>query len=248
MSKTTGSDFIAAATKVMVGADVSADRLPDLDSIGRRPAHFVGIKAPMFSFTRLLGADPVLGVEMASTGEVACFGRDKYEAFLKSLLSTGFELPEKNILLSVQERYQGEIVHAAHDLAEMGYSLFATRRTHAFLEAHDIPSTRVAYPSEAEDGAAMPNAVEMLKDGNMHLVINLPNQFSEALNDNYMIRRTAMDFSVPLLTNINLATLFTGAMARHKQNPMEGLKADSLFDYYASEDESEAWTSPQEFH
>eukprot|EP00937_MAST-01D_sp_MAST-1D-sp2_P003269 g3269.t1 len=251
VSKTTGSDFIQAATKVMVDADTSADNLPGLPTIMDparvRPAHFVGIKAPMFSYKRLAGADPVLGVEMASTGEVACFGRDKYEAFLKSLVSTGFELPNKNILLSMQERYREEMVHSAHKLAALGYSLYTTKATHEFLDSHDIPSTLVGFPTD-EDQAGLPNAMEMLKDGNIHLVINLPNQHTTRGEDNYLIRRTAMDFSIPLLTNVKLATLFTDAMGEHKENPMVGLKADSLFDYYAGEDESDAWSSPNEFH
>jgi carbamoyl-phosphate synthase (ammonia) len=100
VSKTVGSDFIAAATKAMVGADTSGDNLPDLSS-APRPTGFVGIKSPMFSFTRLRGADPVLGVEMASTGEVACFGEDMHEAFLKSMIASNFKLPEKAILVSV---------------------------------------------------------------------------------------------------------------------------------------------------
>ena len=104
VSKTMGVDFIEAATRAMVGVETASMNLPTLET-RNRPANFVGVKAPMFSFTRLRGSDPVLGVEMASTGEVACFGSSKEEAFMKALLSTGFKLPEKNILMSVYNRF-----------------------------------------------------------------------------------------------------------------------------------------------
>merc|ERR1711865_1175438 len=110
VSKTMGVDFIEAATRAMVNEDTSDMDLPTLET-RNRPNGYVGVKAPMFSFTRLRGADPVLGVEMASTGEVACFGADKHEAFLKALMSTGFKLPEKNILVSVQDSLQDDMVH-----------------------------------------------------------------------------------------------------------------------------------------
>jgi carbamoyl-phosphate synthase (ammonia) len=248
VSKTTGSDFIAAATKVMIDADISNDNLPDLDSLGKRPANFVGIKAPMFSYKRLPGADPVLGVEMASTGEVACFGRDIHEAFLKSLISTGnFDLPKKNILLSVQERFREKMVHAAYQLHDTGYSLFCTKETHEFLTSHNVPCTRVDFPMDGED-TEFANCETMIKEGAIDLVINLPNQHSMQGENNYRIRRTAMDFSVPLLTNIMLAQLFAESMAIHKDDPMIGLKSDSLFDYYNSEKPEDTWTGENEFH
>merc|ERR1712157_448223 len=128
VSKTMGCDFIEAATKAMVGEDTSDMNLPTLDT-RNRPSGYVGVKAPMFSFTRLRGSDPVLGVEMASTGEVACYGANKNEAFLKSLLATGFKMPEKNILICVQASLLDGMTHAAWQLHEVGYKLFATRTT-----------------------------------------------------------------------------------------------------------------------
>jgi carbamoyl-phosphate synthase (ammonia) len=141
VSKTVGSDFIQAATRVMLGLDVTQDRsLPGIDS-APRPSNFVGIKAPMFSFTRLRGADPVLGVEMASTGEVACFGADRHEAFLKSLVATNFELPKTSILVSAQEQYLHDTVHSMYKLKSLGFKLFATPATSEFLTKHGIENT-----------------------------------------------------------------------------------------------------------
>merc|ERR1719326_2762646 len=113
-----GVDFIEAATKVMMGADCKDMNLPALGETGR-PSGYVGCKAPMFSFTRLRGADPILGVEMASTGEVACFGADKHEAFLKALLATRFKLPNKTIMISLQQQYRDEFIHSAYKLQEL---------------------------------------------------------------------------------------------------------------------------------
>merc|ERR1711968_14229 len=113
-----GVDFIEAATKVMMAEQYSDMNLPQLGE-RNRPAGYVGCKSPMFSFTRLRGADPVLGVEMASTGEVACFGENVHEAFLKALISTGFKIPEKNILLSVQESLQDDVIHSVYVLNRM---------------------------------------------------------------------------------------------------------------------------------
>ena len=147
VSKTMGVDFIEAATKAMVGEDTSDMNLPTLDTTDR-PKGYVGVKAPMFSFTRLRGSDPVLGVEMASTGEVACFGASKEEAFLKALLSTGFKMPKKNILVSVQGELQDEFTHCAYQLHELGYQLYATRATAEILEKNRVPCKVVAYPTE----------------------------------------------------------------------------------------------------
>jgi len=124
---------------VMLGLDVSRDNLPGLES-AMRPTRFVGIKSPMFSFTRLRGADPVLGVEMASTGEVACFGENKHEAFLKALLASNFELPKEGILLSAQADFLPEVTHAAFKLHTLGYKLYATPETAAFLAERGIPN------------------------------------------------------------------------------------------------------------
>ncbi|RLN44376.1 hypothetical protein BBI17_000937, partial [Phytophthora kernoviae] len=244
VSKTTGADFIRAATKVMVGESTEKDNLPALHG-PKRPEGFVGIKSPMFSYTRLGGADPLLGVEMASTGEVACFGKNRHEAFLKALISSNFKLPEKNILLSMQDTYSEEFVHAAYKMHELGYNLYTTEKTHAFLKKYDVPSTKVDFPL---DGESENNALSLIKDGKIDLVVNLPNNHSKRVEDNYLIRRTAVDFSIPLLTNISLVELFVEAMAVHKNQPLLGLEPDSLFDYYKAEKDEDAWTNPHEFH
>ncbi|EQC33624.1 carbamoyl-phosphate synthase (ammonia) [Saprolegnia diclina VS20] len=244
VSKTVGADFISAATKVMVGADTSKDNLPGLfDPI--RPQEYVGIKSPMFSYTRLGGADPLLGVEMASTGEVACFGKTKHEAFLKALLSSNFKLPKKNVLLSMQDKVSPDFVHHAHDLVNLGYTLHATEKTHAFLAKYNVPSVKLAFPLDEE--SAEENVLNYIKEGKIDLVINLPTSDSKRLKDNYLIRRTAADFSIPLLTNVSLVKLFVESMRIHREKPLLGLESSSLFDYYDSEDEK-PWTAPNEFH
>jgi carbamoyl-phosphate synthase (ammonia) len=245
VSKTTGADFIRAATKVMVGESTKGDNLPALRG-PQRPKGFVGIKSPMFSYTRLGGADPLLGVEMASTGEVACFGKNRSEAFLKALISSNFKLPKENILLSMQDKFSEDFVHAAYKMHELGYKLFTTEKTHEFLKKYDVPSTKLDFPG---DDDSEQNVLNYLKDGKIDLVVNLPNSESKQIENNYLIRRTAVDFSIPLLTNISLVKLFVEAMAVHKKKPLLGLDADSLFDYYEHENrQKKAWTDPHEFH
>jgi len=249
VSKTVGADFIQAATKIMMGIDVSNDKtLPGLDT-APRPNNFVGIKAPMFSFTRLRGADPVLGVEMASTGEVACFGADKHEAFLKSLVATNFELPKNSILISAQEQYLHDLVHSVYKLKKLGYTLYATPATSQFLTNHGIENTLLNYPSSSSaDDLANSPLLNVIRDGNIDLVINLPNAKSTKNEFNYLVRRTAVDYAIPLLTNAKLVTMFADAMEKHTKEPMVGLVPSSLFEYYKKEKASDAWTSPSEFH
>ncbi|DBA02545.1 TPA: hypothetical protein N0F65_011017 [Lagenidium giganteum] len=244
VSKTVGADFIQAATKVMVGEPTETDNLPQLFG-PKHPKNYVGIKSPMFSYTRLGGADPLIGVEMASTGEVACFGKNKHEAFLKALISSNFKLPEKNILLSMQDKFSEDFVHAAYKMNEMGYNLYATERTHEFLKKYDIPSTKLTFPA---DKSTEENVLTYIRDGKIDLVVNLPNSESKQLKNNYLIRRTAVDYSVPLLTNISLVKLFVDSMAIHKKKPLLGLDGDSLFDYYERESPEEAWSDVHEFH
>jgi len=245
VSKTMGVDYIEAATKAIVGVDTSDMNLPTIDTTDR-PKGYVGVKAPMFSFTRLRGSDPVLGVEMASTGEVACFGESTEEAFLKALMSTGFNLPKKNILLSVQADLQDEFTHHAYQLHELGYNLYATRKTAETLEKNRVPCTVVAYPTE--EGTAEPNAADLIKNEEICLVINIPTHNSKKLEDNYQMRRTAVDFGVPLLTNMNLVKMFSSALYKHKKEGMIGLDAKTLFEHYEAESSEDAWTNPSEFH
>jgi carbamoyl-phosphate synthase (ammonia) len=244
VSKTMGVDFIEAATKAMVGVDTADMNLPTLDTVNR-PANFVGVKAPMFSFARLRGADPVLGVEMASTGEVACFGANKEEAFLKSLLATGFKMPEKNVLLSCNEETMVDITHCAYQLQELGYELYATKETGETLQRNGVECKILDYPTDAESET---NAMEAIKAKDMDLVVNIPGHTSKRLEDNFLMRRTAVDFGIPLLTNLQLFQTFTSACAKHKKGELMGLEPHSLFDHYEKETDAEAWTKPSEFH
>ena len=249
VSKTMGVDFIEAATRAMVGVETASMNLPTLET-RNRPANFVGVKAPMFSFTRLRGSDPVLGVEMASTGEVACFGSSKEEAFMKALLSTGFKLPEKNILMSVQAELMDEATHCAWQLHELGYNIYATKKTYDILIKNKVPCKELGYPTEKTDDSNGTNVLDMLRAKDIGLVVNIPTHNSTRLEDNFMMRRTAVDFGIPLLTNMNLFKVFTDAMYKYKmeQGQMVGLNPDSLFEHYASESDSDAWTNPKEFH
>jgi len=246
VSKTMGVDYIEAATKAIVGEDTSDMNLPTLDTTDR-PKGYVGVKAPMFSFTRLRGSDPVLGVEMASTGEVACFGASTEEAFLKALLSTGFQMPKKNIMVSVQGDLQDDFTHCAWQLHEIGYVLHATKKTAEILKKNRVPCKVVSYPTE-EGTAEEPNASDMIKNDEICLVINIPTHNSKKLEDNYQMRRTAMDFGVPLLTNMNLVKMFSNAVYKHKKEKLTGLEAKTLFEHYEAESEGDAWTKPSEFH
>ncbi|KAL7554053.1 hypothetical protein ACHAWF_017438 [Thalassiosira exigua] len=245
VSKTMGVDFIEAATKAIVGYDTTDMNLPTLET-RNRPENFVGVKAPMFSFTRLRGSDPVLGVEMASTGEVACFGANKEEAFLKALLSTGFKMPKKNILLSVQSSLENEMTHSAYQLHELGYNLFATKATGEVLQKNGVPCTIVGYPTEKEDGVT--NAVDLIREKEICMVVNVPTYESKRLEDNFLMRRNAVDFGVPLLTNMNLVQCFADAAHKHAGGELNGLDAKTLFEHYQGEADSDAWTNPSEFH
>jgi hypothetical protein len=180
--------------QAMMGASTAGDGLPDLAS-HQMPTRYVGIKAPMFrrglvvgviiwcrptvslfgcSFTRLRGADPVLGVEMASTGEVACFGEDANEAFLKALLAANFELPTAGVLITITDDLLHEGAHAAHQLSKLGYKLFATADTSAFLSARGIPNTALPWPSSlSTEALASSTLLNTIKDGTVDLVINI---------------------------------------------------------------------------
>jgi carbamoyl-phosphate synthase (ammonia) len=245
VSKTMGVDFIEAATKAIVGADTSDMNLPTLET-RNRPSNFVGVKAPMFSFTRLRGSDPVLGVEMASTGEVACFGANKEEAFLKALLSTGFKMPKKNVLLSVQSSLENDITHSAYQLHELGYNLFATKATGEVLQKNGIPCTIVGYPTEK--GGDLTNALDLIREKDICLVVNVPTYESKRLEDNFLMRRTAVDFGIPLLTNMNLVKVFADAASQHMKGKLTGLDPQTLFEHYQQEADSDAWTKADEYH
>jgi len=243
ISKTMGVDFIEAAAKLMVGKSVEDMPLPQLGT-RNRPAAYVGVKAPMFSFGRLGGSDPVLGVEMASTGEVACFGSDAHEAFLKAMMSTGFKIPKKRIALSVQRDLLEDVVHHIWGLHKLGYEIVATAETYPFLISKEIPCTLVHYA----DSSDSPNIKKMISDDEIDLVVNLPTASSTELKNNFTTRRTAVDFGVPLLTNAQLFKMFVEALEKHRAGKIKFTQAESLFDFYSMEKPEDAWTSVDEFH
>uniref|UniRef100_A0A8C8G1E9 Carbamoyl-phosphate synthase [ammonia], mitochondrial n=1 Tax=Oncorhynchus tshawytscha TaxID=74940 RepID=A0A8C8G1E9_ONCTS len=225
VSKTIGVDFISVATRVMVGEPQDEAALPSLEN-PIIPVDYVGIKAPMFSWPRLRDADPVLRCEMASTGEVACFGPNIYSAFLKAMLSTGFKLPTKGILIGIQHSFRPNFLATAHQLNEEGFKLFATEATSAWLSVNDVPATPVAWPSQEGGDASLPSIIRLINEGHIDLVINLPNNNSKFLRDNFLIRRMAVDHGVPLITNYQVVKLFAEAIKYASE-----LDTTSLFHY-----------------
>lgn len=206
VSKVLKSNFIEIATQIMLGMKVEKPMksIFDLD--------YVGIKAPQFSFSRLQKADPVLGVEMASTGEVGCIGEDYYEAILKAMLSVGYTIPKNNILLSTgPARSTIELLESARLLYEKKYNLFATPETHQFLNANGIESTLLYLPNDN----LKPNIIDYIKNKIVELVINIPKGLTrDELNNDYLIRRASVDFNIPLLTNARLASAFIYAFCK----------------------------------
>jgi len=175
---------------------------------------YVGVKAAQFSFARLLNADPVLGVDMSSTGEVGCIGETYYEAILKSMLSVGYSIPKKNILISSGEtRSKIELLSSARMLAERGYNLFATGGTHQFLADNGVASTRLYWPDETDKH---PNTLEYIKEKKIDLVINIPKDHTtREITNGYTIRRSAIDYSIPLITNARVASAFIYAICKY---------------------------------
>jgi len=206
VSKVLKINFIELATEIMIGlkAEKPMKSFFDLD--------YVGIKAPQFSFSRLQKADPMLGVEMASTGEVGCIGEDFYEAVLKAMLSVGYTIPQKNILLSTGDaRSTLELLNSSRMLFENGYRLFGSPETHQFLTSNGVSSEQLFLPDDNKS----PNIIDYIKNKKIDLVINIPKSLSrDVLNSDYQIRRTAVDFNVPLVTNSRLASAFIYAFCR----------------------------------
>lgn len=203
VSKVLKLNFIDMATRIMLGERVEkpAKSLFDLD--------YVGIKASQFSFNRLQNADPVLGVDMASTGEVGCLGEDTQCAILKAMLSVGYRIPQKNILLSTGDAKQkADMLSAARLLQQKGYSLFATGGTSRYLSENGIDNTLVYWPDEKRE----PQALGLLHRKEIDMVVNIPKDLSVGELDNgYQIRRAAVDLNIPLLTNARLAGAFISA-------------------------------------
>ncbi|UCG92748.1 MAG: carbamoyl-phosphate synthase (glutamine-hydrolyzing) large subunit [candidate division WOR-3 bacterium] len=220
VSKIFKLNFVDFATKIIMRKPVpTIDRSSfDLD--------YVGVKAPQFSFTRLKGSDPLLGVEMTSTGEVACIGDDFNEAFLKSLLSVRFTLPKKTILLSTGPIYsKAELLESTRLLKRMGFRLYATKGTAEFLKNNGVIAEVLYWPLDKRE----PNALTYIIDKKIDLVVNIPKNIEkEELDNDYLIRRAAVDFNVPLITNLQLAKRFVEAISR---TSLKSLKVKSWDEY-----------------
>ena len=210
VSKTLKKNFIEVASKVIIGKKVEPWNDPTANF------DYVGVKAPEFSFTRLEGADPTTGVEMASTGEVACLGKDFDEAFLKALTSVGYKFPIKSILISSGTiESKSELLDPMRRLLRLNIKFYATPGTAKFMNANGIPVETTEWPSNNKTS----NAVELLKCKVIDLVINIPKNFQEEeLTNDYLIRRTAVDYKIPLITNRQLAMRLAEALTN--KNPL----------------------------
>ena len=220
VSKVLKINLIELATKVMLGLKPAPPRKSAFD------LDYVGIKASQFSFSRLQQADPVLGVDMASTGEVGCLGDDFNEALLKSILSVGYDIPSKNILLSSGDALnKADLLGACRLLTKNGYTIYATGGSYKYLIENDVPATRVLWPSEEEDPSLKGHflsALKMLQDKEIDLEINVPKNFTPVeLKNGYMLRRAAVDFNIPLITNARLATAFIRAFCSMSKDEIQ---------------------------
>ncbi len=210
VSKILKINMIELATKAMLGLKPAAPAKSAFD------LDYVGIKSSQFSFSRLQQADPVLGVDMHSTGEVGCIGDDFNEALLKSLMSVGYSIPKKNILISSGDALQkADLLNACRLLVSKGYKLFATAGTQRYLVENEVPATRIIWPEDLQNpelAGKYRNAVEMVQNKEIDLVINIPKNFTHReLTNGYLVRRAAIDYNIPLITNARLATAFIRA-------------------------------------
>jgi carbamoyl-phosphate synthase large subunit len=205
--------MIDMAVKAMLDIPVERRLSSTLD------LEWVGVKAAQFSFSRLHGADPVSGVEMASTGEVGCIGDNLNDAFLKAMLSVGYRIPAKRVLLStgtLEEKLS--FLDSARRLVEMGYELFASEGTLKFLASKGVSASHLHWPLEARE----PNIADYIRRRELDLIINIPKDNREKeLKNNYLIRRMAVDFDIPLITNIKIARQFVDAIAQYRAQGLE---------------------------
>ncbi len=211
VSKVLKMNLIELATDIMLGIDIEQPNksIFDLD--------YIGVKAPQFSFSRLQKTDPLLGVDMSSTGEVGCIGENYYDAVLKAMLSVGYSIPEKNVLISSGPmRSKVELVNSCRMLVSRGYNLFATKGTADFLKLNNIPAEVLHWPDEDEK----PNTIDYIRNKMIDLVINIPKDLTKTeLDNDYRIRRSAIDYNIPLITNARLASAFITAFCKlnHEQ-------------------------------
>ncbi|OGJ64778.1 carbamoyl phosphate synthase large subunit [Candidatus Peribacteria bacterium RIFCSPHIGHO2_12_FULL_54_10] len=229
VSKVTGVNFAKLATQALIGVAPRNRRYQTID------LDIVAVKAPQFSFGRLHGADSRLGVEMASTGEVGCFGHNAEQALLTALLSTSFRLPQKNILFTIGTLEDKlELFPSISLLAAAGYALFATQNTHAFLNDRDIPSALVYKISEP----SQPNITDYIKNRRFDLIINIPlHPLSQDRTDGYALRRLAADSGIPLLTNVQLVKRLIEAIIREKPCSLPLLPWPALLGLEVTRDE-----------
>ena len=222
VSKILKRNFIETATKIMLDAPYQKPDSSEFD-IDR-----IGVKASQFSFARLQNADPVLGVDMSSTGEVGCLGDDLNEALLNALIATGYRLPKKNILISSGAvKGKVDLLEPAHELVKNGYRIFATAGTAKFFQENGVEATAVAWPDEGGEN----NVMNMIQDHQLDLIINVPkNHSNRELTNGYRIRRGAIDHNIPLMTNVRLAKAFIEAFCALK---MEDIKIKSWQEYNA---------------
>jgi carbamoyl-phosphate synthase large subunit len=206
VSKTLKKNFIETATRVILGQQQEKIRIPLYDY------EYVAVKAPQFSFTRLRGADPATGVEMSSTGEVACMGENFHSAFLKALISVGFRFPLRNILISSgPTESKAELLEGLKKISASGVNIYATGGTSEFLREHDVPSKKLHWPLDKTS----PNVLEHLRNAVPDLVVNIPKNYNEdELTNDYIIRRTAVDHAVPLITNRQVAMRLMESLLR----------------------------------
>jgi len=210
VSKVLKTNLIEIATKAMLNVPFQKPdkSLFELD--------YVGVKAPQFSFHRLLNADPVSGVDMASTGEVACIGENFYEALLKSMLSVGYRIPKKSILISSgPTRGKVELLESARMLKERGFTIYATGGTHIFFQENGVETEQVFWPDEDKQ----PNTLDLIKNRKVEMVINIPKDHTtREISNGYNIRRNAIDFNIPLITNARVASAFIYAICKLDMN------------------------------
>ncbi len=213
VSKVLNENFIDLATRIMLGEDVQkpSKSIFDID--------YIGVKASQFSFSRLTHADPVLGVDMSSTGEVGCIGNSFYEAVLKAMLSVGYRIPVKGVLISSGDsRSKVELVQACKMLQNTNLKLYATPGSHHFLKEHGVDSEIAYWP----DDYGSPNTLELLENKKIDLVVNIPkNLSSQELNNDYQIRRNAVDRNIPILTNARLASAFITSFCTFSLDDLE---------------------------
>lgn len=215
VSKVLKRNFIETATRIMLDAPYSQPDKSAFD-IDR-----IGVKASQFSFARLQNADPVLGVDMSSTGEVGCLGDDFNEALLNALIATGYKIPKKSVLLSSgATKSKVDLLDASHLLSQKGYTIYATAGTATFLNSHGIPTTPVFWPDERPQ--AENNVMKMIADHKFDLIVNIPkNHTKRELTNGYRIRRGAIDHNIPLMTNARLAKAFIEAFCKMKQEDIQ---------------------------